>query len=223
MKKRILSFAAALCMAFGAAAVISEYTALQNTITANAEDNITNNDYEYATLYDGTIEITKYNGSDTDITIPEEIDGYKVSAIGKDIIPWNTMAKRIVVPEGVTDLRDEAFASCSWVETIVLPDSLKTIGNKVFYNCHRLAEVNIPESVETIGYGAFENCYKLTSIKVPESVTYLGASAFSRCSALSEIDFKASINVIMDSTFYHCGELRSISLSDGITIISKRF
>ncbi|MBQ1995805.1 MAG: hypothetical protein II237_06400, partial [Clostridia bacterium] len=32
-------------------------------------------DYEYIVLEDGTVEITKYNGSETELVIPEMIDG----------------------------------------------------------------------------------------------------------------------------------------------------
>lgn len=38
-------------------------------------------DYEYNVLYDGTVEITEYDGSATELKIPSEIDGKKVTGI----------------------------------------------------------------------------------------------------------------------------------------------
>ena len=48
-------------------------------VTASAE---TWGDYKYSVLENGTIEINKYIGDDTEITIPSEIDGMMVTKLG---------------------------------------------------------------------------------------------------------------------------------------------
>lgn len=40
-------------------------------------------DYAYALLDDGTVEITSYGGADTEIVIPDTLDGKPVTAIGE--------------------------------------------------------------------------------------------------------------------------------------------
>ena len=49
------------------------------TFSAGAE---TSGVYEYSVLNDGTIKIANYNGNDTDIIIPAEIDSKRVTEIG---------------------------------------------------------------------------------------------------------------------------------------------
>ncbi|MBO4276905.1 MAG: leucine-rich repeat domain-containing protein, partial [Clostridia bacterium] len=46
-----------------------------SAFTASAD---TYGDYEYTVLSDGTVEITKYNGNEENVSIPEYIDGKKV-------------------------------------------------------------------------------------------------------------------------------------------------
>ena len=65
--KKILSIVLALLMLISVFAVAP--------ITASAE---VSGDYEYEILDDGTIEITDYNGSDTDLEIPSKIKNKKV-------------------------------------------------------------------------------------------------------------------------------------------------
>lgn len=44
--------------------------------------------YEYS-VYDGGITITKYNGNDTELVIPQEIDGYPVQYLNANWLPEN--------------------------------------------------------------------------------------------------------------------------------------
>ena len=81
-----------------------------------------------------TIVITGYNGSSVNLSIPEQINGYPVIAIG-----------------------DNAFRSRQ-IQTVILPPSLVAIGSYAFFD-NRLRTIAIPPSVTTIGIGAFDNNY----------------------------------------------------------------
>lgn len=81
-------------------------------------------DYEYTVLDDGTVEITGYNDSDTEIVIPSEIEGMKVTSIGYG-----------------------AFYNCTGLTSVTIPDSVTTIGNTAFENCIGLSSITIPNSV----------------------------------------------------------------------------
>ena len=41
----------------------------------------------------------------------------------------------VVVPEGVTNIGDQAFYDCSSLTSITLPDGLTSIGDCAFYDC----------------------------------------------------------------------------------------
>ena len=74
--------------------------------------------------------ISGYEGSSRELTIPAEIDGHPVRAIG-----------------------EEAFAE-SQLSRVSLPNSLISIGAGAFYD-NQLGEITIPASVTYIGTGAF--------------------------------------------------------------------
>ena len=74
MKEKILrkigSIALSVLMTAGAGAAMSAAVIPQASLTAFAE---TYGDYEYEILDDGTVEISKYNGSEASVTIPSTI------------------------------------------------------------------------------------------------------------------------------------------------------
>ena len=45
-----------------------------------SSDYLTSGDYEYSLLDNGTVEISEYVGNDSDVTIPDEIDGKNTAA-----------------------------------------------------------------------------------------------------------------------------------------------
>ena len=62
------------------AAVFSEWETDSSLLY---DENDAANSFEYTFLKDGTVEITKYVGKDNVVVIPGEIDGKKVTSIGK--------------------------------------------------------------------------------------------------------------------------------------------
>ena len=58
--------------------------------------------------------------------------------------------KEIVIPEGVTNIEDNAFEGCVDLTTITLPGSLKHIGRGAFADCKKLKNVVVPDSISTI-------------------------------------------------------------------------
>jgi hypothetical protein len=76
MHKKIISAVLALTLTFGAAGLPAAesgiFTESGIAVSANAA---TYGDYEYELLDDGTVEISKYIGSDTTAKIPSKING----------------------------------------------------------------------------------------------------------------------------------------------------
>ena len=58
-------------------------------------------DYTYTDNSDGTVTITNYGGSERDLTIPEELDGKTVSAIGYAAFAECRSLESVIVPETV--------------------------------------------------------------------------------------------------------------------------
>ena len=57
---------------------------------------------------------------------------------------------KLVIPDSIKVLNDEAFKNCSNLKTIVISDSVTNIGEFCFADCTSLKEINIPESVKIL-------------------------------------------------------------------------
>ena len=77
----------------------------------------------------------------------------------------------IVIPDGVTIIGIDAFASCKDLTSVSIPDGVTTIDWGAFEGCNNLSSVTIPESVTSIDYYAFEWCSSLTGIKLPSGIS----------------------------------------------------
>lgn len=96
------------------------------------------NDYFEYEMTD-TVKITAYKGSETSVTVPEEINGLKVTEIG-----------------------DFAFDKKAGITSLILPQSLQKIGECAFRACRGLTTIEIPSGVTSIGFYAFDLCEDLT-------------------------------------------------------------
>ena len=122
----------------------------------------------------------------------------------------------LVIPEGVVNIGDYAFADCSGINSVTIPDSVTSIGISAFDGCVALTNVTIPSSVTVIGSSAFSNCHGLTAITIPDSVTSIGAAAFSGCIGLTSVTIPDSVTSIGAYAFSTCTNLAKIALPDSI-------
>ena len=174
-------------------------------------------DFTYELSDDGSSAvITGYTGSDTDLIIPDTIDGYPVSAIGEWSFSRKSM-QTVAVPEGVTEIQDGAFTSCENMKSISLPSTLRKLSGEVFNSCTSLESLVIPEGVTEIGSGIFERCSSLSTISFPSTLTTIGGGAFISCASLKNITIPASVTSIGDNAFYEIEGLESVTVEEGNT------
>lgn len=57
--------------------------------------------FEISDLEDGTAAIQSYKGEESVIEIPAEMDGKKITAIGKGAFEENESVEKVIVPDGV--------------------------------------------------------------------------------------------------------------------------
>ena len=126
---------------------------------------------------------------------------------------------KVVIPDGVTSIGDDAFWWCDKLTSVIIPDSVTSIGDSAFAYCWSLTSVTIPDSVTSIGNSAFEDCVKLTSVIIPGSVTSIGDRAFGGCKSLTSMTIPDSVTNIGNSAFEGCKKLRSVTIPDSVTSI----
>ena len=129
--------------------------------------------------------------------------------------------KDIVIPEGVTEIKEYAFYGYSKLTSFEIPSSVTSIGSRAFSGCTELISIEIPNGVTSIGSFAFEDCSGLTSIEIPNSVTSIGDGAFFGCSGLKSITIPNCITSIANSAFEGCSGLTSITIPNSVTSIGS--
>ena len=188
------------------------------SITVSAE---TSGYYEYSINTDDetTCTITKYTGMETNVNIPSELEGLRVTSIGDYAFAYCMSLRSITIPNSVTSIGDYAFAYCMSLRSITIPNSVTSIGDYAFTNCMSLSSITIPNSVTSIGDYAFTNCMSLSSITIPNSVTSIGIYAFENCFALSSITIPNSVTSIGNYAFAECHDLQSVYFDGNIPSI----
>ena len=189
--------------------------------------------FEYI-LTNGVATITKFTGSQTDISIPASIAGYPVVAIGDSAFEKCTKLKSVAIPTGVTAIETEAFYYCSDLISISIPNSISSIGVRTFCGCRKLDFITIPASVKSIGDFAFGYCINLKSFLVDadnSEYTSIDGVLFSKdMSTLIQYpnakdgvhyDVPAPVVQIGNGAFSDCSSLSSIHIPNGVVSIGS--
>ena len=192
----VLLVLAAVVFGMSQMGIISTIPASNPTNTGTRSQN-----WSYELNDDGTAILTSYHGRDAIPEIPSEIDGYTVTALGKELFANNTRIKEAAIPTSVTTLGAGIFSGCSELTTVTLHDEIKTIPETAFNGCANLKSIRLPEGLTSIGRNAFGGCTSLNAINFPESLTSISSEAFSNCSALSEITFSKNLRSLGTHAF----------------------
>lgn len=84
----------------------------------------------------------------------------------RDDIPTDFYGKEFSIPDGYTEIGEQAFSYCSNLESVIVPKSVKKVGKKAFSNCTNLLDVLFPNRDYDIG----EDVFSETPHVVVESV-----------------------------------------------------
>ena len=132
---------------------VSAATVGNDTAVVSSDESLISGDYEYSVLADSTVEITRYFGSDSDVTIPNTIDDKKVTSIGSETFHGCISLTSVIMPDSITSIGDLAFSECISLVNIAIHDSVMSIGFRAFGDCKNLSSITVPNSVKNIGNG----------------------------------------------------------------------
>ena len=182
------------------------------------EINGSNEDFEYMMLDDGTIEITKYNGSEAVVEVPAQINEKRVTSIGEGAFNNKERIEEVHLPASVTNIGNYVFATCQDLNKINL-DSVTHIGDYAFTTCTGLYEIRFSDSLKELGDYAFGNCVNLTEIRIPEGVTSIGEGCFYDCERAAQIVIPDTVTEIGDSAFFNCRAITQMVIPNSLTEI----
>lgn len=97
-------------------------------------------------------------------------DGKPIVQIAKNA--FNQSMLSLIIPDGITVIKDSAFSGCETLSRVRLPNTLTEIGRNSFAGCSSLKEFHIPASVEEIDPHVLNGCTALEKITVDENNPY---------------------------------------------------
>ncbi len=210
--KKIVSGLLAAAMAFTSVGLPvmnnGAHAHIETGIVAHAESY----DFTYSNLDDNCVMLTRYHGSDTDVIVPSEINGYRVTFL-EETFCANKNIKSVTIPESVEAIGDSAFGGCSNLESVQIGENVKGLGYYAFGGCTSLKEITLPQSVGYIGNRAFNSCYALEEITLPQNLEHIGEGAFYNCSALTDVTVNGNVSRVKEETFSGCSALKSVNFA----------
>ena len=212
--RKIIAGSMAIAMVAGTGVGTTFGDVIGTSITASAADTLTEGDFEYQINDAGTVTLVKYNGSDTEVTVPSKIGDVAVEVIGAGTFRNSKTVTKVTLPSTIKTIANDSFRD-SVIETVNLPSSLTEIGNAAFYNCVYLKNVTFPSTLTTIGSSAFEYCSRLTKIALPTNLSSLGNNAFRLCTGVTSVTLSNTCKTIPSSAFAHT-QISSITIPDAV-------
>ena len=187
--------------------------------------------YRYEVKADGTAEITGVDESIEDGNIPAELDGHKVTSIGRYVFMNCENLKTVVIPEGVVSVGHTSFFRCEQLESLSIPASVVSMNSSPVSNCRNLKTIEVsPDNPELeVSDGALINKLSRTLVcildhedtgtyTVQQGIQRIGDGAFADC-AFSDIILPDGITEIGSHTFEDCENLKELVLPEGVTYI----
>ena len=202
-------------------------------------------DWEYKINDTGenTISIVKYYGNETDLEVPDEIDGKTVTEIAQKAID-QTSLHTISLPKTLTYIGDSDFSHAKNLTSIEVRDSeygktrFWTDENGVLYGyvdhhtdvdqttydkylellCYPSAKIEksytVDDKVTAIAGNAFSNCFYLEEINLGNGVRKLGVAAFKNCMSIQSITIPKNVQKIGYNVAYFCDKLAAYHVDE---------
>lgn len=213
--KKLLCIVLSVVTITASAPFASMFAILKSEPISAKADTLSSEDFKYSIISDTQkepiVEITSYTGSDTDIVIPSEIDGYKVVGIGKS---FSKNSKKnfnnVVISKGIKYIKENSFNSLDSL-SIELPSTIEYIGENAFAGS-KLKSLNLPEGLIGISRNAFSDTeFEDTKIILPSSLLYID------CETKNEPD----IGLYPSYSLFSYSNITSIHYSDNVRFVTN--
>lgn len=186
---------------------------------------------EFVVVGDGVL--IDYNGTKTEVTIPDTVKYISSGFYGNDNIT------HVSIPNTVTCIGDVAFSHCMYLTEVVIPDSVIEIKNGAFWGCGNLTSVTVPNSVKIIDGDALASPWldaqteefvivgdgvlldyngTETDVVIPDTVKYI-SSAFEENKTVTRVSIPDTVTGLSNSAFERCKNLTEVTIPESVTSI----
>lgn len=185
--------------------------------------------------------ITKYNGNETKVIIPETLGGLPVTNIAGSAFAKNEKLTYVRLPASLTAISAKAFSMCSSLksfdvdpenptfsvidgivyrkDTDTKSDTYGKLTTLSAFPAGRGGHFTIPYGIKNIATYAFDHCYNLTSVDMYNTVTTINSYAFAYCWNLKSIRLSDNLRTLGSNALSYCDSLTRIDLPSNLDTI----
>ncbi len=192
----------------------------------------------YTEYSDGTAVLTGYDGTLTELILPDTVGGLRLVGIDNQAFDNEPALTTLRCGANITWIGYEAFYGCTALATVEIGTTVSEIGYYAFEGTAWLtaqtddfilagdgvllkyqgsaAHVVIPDTVKVLSDAFFQN-ETIVEATLGANVERLGGYAFAYCSNLRAVNFNETLKVIDESAFAFCDNLRAVKIPDSVT------
>lgn len=214
----VLLVAAILCGALaGCGNIRAPFTLPTRAVVG--EETYTFGSYTYQLYDDGTVRLLSYSGSESNVTVPDTIDGKTVVAIGNSAFFGNEAIQSVKLNKSLEIIEAYAFCTCTSLTNVTFGDRVWSIGEFAFEQTPWL--VGQSDEFVIVGDGVLL-LYQGESgdVKVPAGVKHI-STAFAAKSGLSTVEMGDEVLTVGDYAFAYNPELRRVVLGANVCSIGN--
>ena len=132
----------------------------------------------------------------------------------------------LVIPDGVTEIKDYAFWGCSAITFVTIPSSVTFIGVQSFYGCDltgvqvsdigawcKVTFKNEDSNPLCIAQHLFVDGEEVIDLVIPEGTTTIGRYTFQYCKNIKSVSIPNSLTNIKSGAFAECEGLNAVHVS----------
>ena len=169
--------------------------------------------------------------------LSEIIFGSSVKVIPKYFLycgdSTNLPIKKLVIPNNVKSIHDDAFRKLYKLETVEIGKGLNEIGDRVFYECSSLVSFD----VDLLNPNAFNDKFgalycnneliqfpaksPVTDYVMPIGITNIRISAAESCDNLVRVKISDDVRTISERAFYDCTNLETLIFGEELIRVDK--
>jgi len=193
---------------------------------------VNTSEYDFMVVPNGNkLTITKYWGTESNVSIPQRIFLKQITSIGDSAFSGYTSLASVTIPDSVTSIGDSAFWGCKSLINVTIPNKVISIGDGAFGGCTSLAAINVDagNNMYSSQDGVLYNKNKSILIMYPagagasftilDNVTSIGERAFYNCTDIINVIIGNNVTSIGDYAFSGCERLISVTIGNSVTNI----
>ncbi len=139
----------------------------------------------------------------------------------------------LVIPNGVTEIKEYAFNGCTGITSITIPNSVTSIGGDAFNGCTGITSITIPNGVTSIGVSAFNGCTGITAVHISDLAAwckidfrdsysnplYYAHNLYLNGELVTDLVIPNGVTEIKEYAFNGCTGITSITIPNSVTSI----